>query len=103
MSSIGDRVLQRLEQVSPRPLRRDLAERIGMTPDAFSRALNGNRQFASIELARLADLLDADLHWLITGQPDPNRVSVAARHDFDHATGQRTIPGRAGDEQTLSD
>ena len=28
MSSIGDRVLQRLEQLSPIPLHKDLAERI---------------------------------------------------------------------------
>jgi hypothetical protein len=103
MSSIGDRALQSLERFRPRQLHRDLAERIGMTPDAFSRALSGKRQFASIELARLAVQIGADLHWLITGQPDPNRLSVAARHDFDHATGQRTIPGRAGDEQTLAD
>jgi Zn-dependent peptidase ImmA (M78 family) len=103
MSSIGNRVLQRLEQLSPRPLHRDLAERTGMTPDAFSRALNGKRQFASIELARLADEIGADLHWLITGRQDPNRVSVAARHNFDHATGQRTIPGRDDDQQALAD
>jgi transcriptional regulator with XRE-family HTH domain len=103
MASIGDRVLQRLEQLSPRPRHRDIAEGIGMTPDAFSRALNGKRQFASIELARLAEQIGADLYWLITGQPDPNRVSVAARHDFDHSTEQRTIPGRAGDEPILAD
>ena len=103
MSSIGDRVLQRLEQLSPRPLRWELAERVGMTPDAFSRALSGKRQFASIELARLAEQIDADLYWLITGQPDPNRINVAARHDFNHATGQRSIPGRVGDEQVLAD
>jgi transcriptional regulator with XRE-family HTH domain len=103
MTSIGDRVLQRLEQFNS-PLRhRDVAERIGMTPDSFSRALNGKRQFASVELARLAEQLGADLYWLITGQPDPNRVAVAARHDFDHSSGQRTIPGRAGDEPTLAD
>jgi Zn-dependent peptidase ImmA (M78 family)/transcriptional regulator with XRE-family HTH domain len=103
MSSIGDRVLERLEQLNPRPRHRDIAERIGMTPDAFSRALNGKRQFASIEIARLSEQIGADLHWLITGQPDPSRVSVAARHDFDHSTRQRTIPGRAGDEPTLAD
>jgi transcriptional regulator with XRE-family HTH domain len=103
MSSIGDRVLQSLGQLDPHPVHRDVAERIGMTPDAFSRALSGKRQFSSIELARVAELLDADLHWLITGQPDPNRVIVAARHDFDHATGKRTIPGRAHDEQALED
>jgi transcriptional regulator with XRE-family HTH domain len=38
---------------------REVAERIGMTPDAFSRALHGKRQFSSIELARLADLTAA--------------------------------------------
>ncbi|HEY2265851.1 MAG TPA: XRE family transcriptional regulator [Streptosporangiaceae bacterium] len=103
MSSIGDRVLQRLEQFSPRPRHRDIAESVGMTPDAFSRALNGKRQFASIELARLAEQIGVDLYWLITGQPDPNGVSVAARHDFDHSSGQRTIPGRADDEPTLAD
>jgi transcriptional regulator with XRE-family HTH domain len=103
MSSIGERVLEHLEQLSPRLLHRDVAERIGMTPDAFSRALSGKRQFASIELARLAELMGADLHWLITGQPDPNRVRVAARHYFDHATGERSIPGWARDEQTLAD
>ena len=43
------------------------------------------------------------LHWLITGQPDPNRVSVAARHNFDHATGERSVLGRDGDDQTLAD
>jgi Zn-dependent peptidase ImmA (M78 family) len=103
MASIGDRALQRLEQAQPGVRHRDVAERIGMTPDAFSRALHGKRQFASIELARLSELIGADLHWLITGQPDPNRLSVAARHNFDHETGLRTVPGRAGDGQTLAD
>jgi Zn-dependent peptidase ImmA (M78 family)/transcriptional regulator with XRE-family HTH domain len=103
MSSIGDRVLQRLEQFSPGLRHRDVAEQIGMTPDAFSRALHGKRQFASIELARLAELTGADLQWLITGQPDPNRLRVAARHNFDHSTRLRTIPGRDADEQTIAD
>jgi hypothetical protein len=74
-----------------------------MTPDAFSRALNGKRAFSSIELARLADELDADVHWLITGEPDPNRLVVAARHRFDHETGRRDVPGREADEQALRD
>jgi hypothetical protein len=103
MATIGDRALQRLKELSPPPKHRDVAETIGMTPDAFSRALSGKRQFSSIELARLADQIDADLHWLITGELDPHRVSIAARHDFDHETGQRTIPGRAGDGQALAD
>jgi Zn-dependent peptidase ImmA (M78 family) len=84
-------------------MQRELAERTGMTPDAFSRALHGQRQFAAIEIALLAEEIGADVHWLITGQPDPNQLSVAARHYFDHTTGQRTIPGRARDEQVLAD
>jgi Zn-dependent peptidase ImmA (M78 family) len=103
MHGIGERVLDRIGQVCPDARHRDIASGIGMTPDAFSRALNGKRQFSSIELARLADRLDADLHWLITGNPDPNRLGVAARHDFDHETGRRDVPGREGDEQTLND
>lgn len=103
MATIGDRVLQCLEQISPRPRHRDIAEHIGMTPDAFSRALSGKRQFASIELARLAERIGADLHWLVTGQPDPNRLSVTARHDFDHSNGQRAVPGRTSDEPVLAD
>jgi IrrE N-terminal-like domain len=103
MATIGDRALRRLKELSPPPKHRDVAASIGMTADAFSRALSGKRQFSSIELARLADQIDADLYWLITGELDPHRVSIAARHDFNHETGQRTIPGRAGDEQTLAD
>jgi Zn-dependent peptidase ImmA (M78 family)/transcriptional regulator with XRE-family HTH domain len=103
MASIADRVRESLEQLSPHLRQCDLAERIGMTPDAFSRAINGKRQFASIELALLADEIGADVHWLITGQADPNGVSLAARHNFDHAAGMRSVPGRDGDEQTLAD
>jgi hypothetical protein len=103
MSSIGDRVLQSLEQLSPRLWHRDIADQVGMTPDALSRALGGKRHFSSIEIARLADLTGTDLHWLITGQLDPSRLIVAARHDFDPATGERSVPGRESDEQALAD
>lgn len=101
MDSIGSRVLERIEQVCPGDLRQDIAQDIGMTPDAFSRALGDKRHFSSLELARLAERLDADLHWLITGTPDPSRLTIAARHDFDHETGERDVPGRAGDEETI--
>jgi hypothetical protein len=103
MHGIGDRVLEQIGRARPGALHRDLAERVGMTPDAFSRALNGKRAFSSIELARLADELDADIHWLITGEPDPNRLVVAARHRFDHDTGERDVPGREADDQVLRD
>ncbi|WP_322754046.1 XRE family transcriptional regulator [Frankia sp. Cas3] len=103
MQSIGDRMLEHIARVRPTTRHRDIAENIGMTPDAFSRALNSKRAFSSIELARLADLLNADIHWLITGKSDPHRLVVAARHRFDHATGHRDIPGRDADEQVLRD
>lgn len=103
MHSIGGRVLQHIGKACPSIRHRDIAVKIGMTPDALSRSLNDKRAFSSIELARLADLLDADVHWLITGQPDPHRLVVAARHDFDHLTGRRGVPGREADEQVLRD
>ncbi|ONH33324.1 helix-turn-helix domain-containing protein [Pseudofrankia asymbiotica] len=103
MTGIGERVLEQVGRGRPGALHRDIAERVGMTPDAFSRALNGKRAFSSIELARLADELDADIHWLITGEPDPHRLVVAARHRFDHETGRRDVPDREADDQVLRD
>jgi Zn-dependent peptidase ImmA (M78 family) len=86
----------------PGMTQRSLAEQVEMPADALSRALNGERAFSSIELARIADLFDADLHWLITGEEDPRRLRVAARHHFDHETGERAVPGREQDEAVLS-
>jgi Zn-dependent peptidase ImmA (M78 family)/transcriptional regulator with XRE-family HTH domain len=82
---------------------REIASRVGMTPDALSRSLNGQRGFAAIELARLADVLDAEVHYLITGQPDPRGIRVAARHNYDPTSGRRDVPGAAGDKQAIND
>lgn len=103
MGSIGSRVQECIRNQRPDALQREVAEKIGMSPDALSRALNGSRQFSSIELARVADYLSADLHWLITGVPDPNRLTVAARHTVDFETWERNVPGRVADEQTIQD
>lgn len=62
----------------------DLAQRVSMTPDALSRSMTGQRQFATLELVRLAGVLKTSLHWLATGEEDPNATRVAARHTFDH-------------------
>jgi len=100
---IGRRAKARMDEVNLDRTHRQIANDIGMTPDAFSRALAGKRAFSSIELARLADLLRADIHWLITGEPDPYRLVVAARHEFDFESGRRDVPGRADDEAVLQD
>ncbi len=78
-----------------------LGDQIGKTRDIVSRSLNGLRGFSSVEIAKIADALEVDVHWLITGKPDPMRVSIAARHDYDHSTGERLNPGREADEQAL--
>ncbi len=100
---IGERVAAFLRERRPTMTQKELAESIGMTPDALSRSLSGERKFSAGELGEIADLLGADVHWLITGEPDPCRVVLAARHDYDHATGARDVPGREDDARVLED
>lgn len=82
---IGARVRGRLAEAEPRLTQRDLAVRIDMSPDAFSRALSGKRAFTAVELVRLAEELRTSVHWFVTGEPDPFAVQVAGRHTFDHS------------------
>lgn len=98
MDAVGERIRSRM---TPGLSQRQLAEQAGMTPDALSRALNGQRGFASVELAKIADILGEDVYWLITGQKDPLRVDVAARHAWDPMRYQRVNPGRENDEEIL--
>lgn len=94
---------RRVRAALPEDVRQaDVAARVGLTPDAFSRSLNAKRSFSSIELAKLAEVLQTDLHFLITGEPDPHKLTIAARHDFDGETGQRSVPGREDDDEVLS-
>ncbi|GAA4117619.1 hypothetical protein GCM10022415_15690 [Knoellia locipacati] len=97
---IGKRVADSM----PEGLRQmELAARVGMTPDALSRALSGGRAFSSIEIAQVAEVLSADLHWLITGEPDPHRLLVAARHTFDADSKTRSVPSWPRDSEVLED
>lgn len=80
-----------------------VAGEIGLTKDQLSKSLSGRRAFSSVEIARIAEVLGVDVHWLITGRPAPHRLVVAARHDFDHATGRREVPGRRDDQRVLND
>lgn len=80
---------------------RQLAELASMTPDALSRALNGQRGLAPIEVAAIAQVLGADTHWLITGAPDPFAVSIAARHSWDAQRRVRVNNGHQEDRTIL--
>ena len=51
----------------------------------------------------MANILDTDVYWLITGESDPNRLTLAARHEYDHETRQHSVPSRDADERTLRD
>ena len=60
-----------------------VAAQIGLTDEELSESLRDRRPFSSVELVRLAEVLDVDAHWLITGRPDPYRLTITARHDLD--------------------
>ncbi|WP_082479759.1 ImmA/IrrE family metallo-endopeptidase [Agreia sp. Leaf283] len=100
---IGQRISERIDALVPAITRKDFAGRVGMTPDALSRALSGKRGFASIELVRVAEELHADIHELITGERNPNQVFVNARHQYDHATTSRSVPTLEDDKAVLED
>ncbi|OMC26415.1 ImmA/IrrE family metallo-endopeptidase [Mycobacterium colombiense] len=102
-ADIGQRVRASIEALEPPRSHRDIAQAVMMKPDAFSRSLNGERAFSSIEITRLADELGRDLHWLITGEEDPMRPRVAARHFFDQEARSHHVPGRELDEAVLAD
>lgn len=101
MSRIGERVSTALQAAGL--TQREVAEGVGMKPDALCRALNGQRGFSAIELANLGELLKQDLHYLVTGDVDPNRIVVSARHSYDANSGARTVSGAVSDTTVLED
>lgn len=93
---------QRIRELMPSGMsQRQLAQRVGMTPDALSRALNGLRGLSPLEAASIARTLGADTHWLITGAPDPLALTVAARHSWDPQRRVRVNYGGDEDGSTL--
>jgi Zn-dependent peptidase ImmA (M78 family)/transcriptional regulator with XRE-family HTH domain len=86
-NDIGERARARIAVVATGIPQLQIAAAVGMTPDAFSRALGGSRGFSAAELARLAEYLRTSMHWLVTGEPDPFTIAVAARHEYDHVAG----------------
>ncbi|EWS81338.1 hypothetical protein BF93_17415 [Brachybacterium phenoliresistens] len=101
MTTIGSRVRSAMQGAGMQ--QKQLAERVGMTPDALSRALNGQRGFAALELADIASVLRVDVHFLITGEPDPHRLVLSARHSYDQETRSRSVDGLDGDRAILED
>ncbi|HEX7349993.1 XRE family transcriptional regulator [Brachybacterium sp.] len=101
MTTIGGRVRAAMRGAGMQ--QKELAERVGMTPDALSRALSDQRGFAAVELASIAIAIGADVHELITGDPDPHRLILSARHAVEHDTGARRVDGLEEDAALLTD
>lgn len=100
---MGERIASLIDALEPPVTRREFARRVEMAPDALSRALGGKRGFASVELVRIADELEQDIHTLVTGEPSPHQVLVSARHHYDHQTSGRSVPTYAEDKRALED
>lgn len=100
-NSIGSRVATAIG--AARRTQKSVADEVGMQPDALSRALRDQRGLSAIELHRLAEALDADLHRLITGEPDPQALVVAARHTYNAQARVHENSGRGDDMDTLED
>ena len=82
-AEIGARVRERLKALKPPVTQAEMAARLDLAPDAFSRSLNGQRAFSAVELVKLAEELTTSAHWFVTGQPDPFAVTFAGRHTYD--------------------
>jgi Zn-dependent peptidase ImmA (M78 family)/transcriptional regulator with XRE-family HTH domain len=54
------------------------AEGIGLAPDKLSKSLSGVRRFTSLDLARIAEVGNTTVDWLLTGR-EPLRPAFAAR------------------------
>ena len=75
MPNVPERVLTLIEASGL--TRRDFGQRIGLDESKMSKSLNGARRFSSVDLARIADLCEVTVDWLITGEEPA--LAVAAR------------------------
>ncbi len=57
--------------------RHAFAQRIGLDDSKLSESMSGARRFSSLDLARIAELCQVTVDWLITGEEPP--LAVAAR------------------------
>ncbi len=56
---------------------REFGLRIGLDDSKLSKSLRGTRRFSSVDLARIAELCDVSVDWLVTGED--TQIAVAAR------------------------
>lgn len=75
MSSVPERVLGLIEVSGLN--RRAFGLRVGLDESKMSKSLSGARRFSSVDLARIAELCNVTVDWLITGE-EPS-LAIAAR------------------------
>jgi Zn-dependent peptidase ImmA (M78 family)/transcriptional regulator with XRE-family HTH domain len=66
-----------------------LAQRVSIDPSALSRSLAGHRNFKSLEIARIAEVLDVSTQQLLSDE-EPRRAALAARAQPDAGPGLRS-------------
>lgn len=98
---IGLRIAERLQQVRSGIHNQEFARSIHMDPSAFSRAMSGKRGFSTDEVVTIAQVLDTDANFLLTGIEDPLRVRKAARCTYSPATQRYSAP--TTDDQVIQD
>lgn len=81
----------------------ELAAAVRLSPSQLSKSLSDERRFSAVEFARIADVLETSLYWLVMGEPDPVEVRIAARHSFDGSNRCYRAEGIDADRQTLQD
>lgn len=75
MSSVPERVLSLIEASGL--TRRDFGQRVGLDESKMSKSLSGARRFSSVDLARIAEMSQVTVDWLLTGEEPP--LAIAAR------------------------
>lgn len=88
MPDVADRVVGLIEDSGLS--RHAFAERVGLDDSKLSKSIGGTRRFSSLDLARIAELCQVTVDWLITGEEPP--LAMAAR----------TTSGNAGDAIALA-
>ena len=75
MPTISDRVRDLMSRSGMS--QRQFAERVGLDNSKLSKSLSGTRRFSSLDLARIAELTQVTVDWLLTG--DEPALAMAAR------------------------